>query len=89
LRVATGGNLQALQNFGHGGFQTTGNDLERIQTHLPFALFNVGDVTATQVKTETLLRKIARTPALEEDERKAGPIPGRIPRRKMPKQNSG
>lgn len=42
--------LQVLQNLGHGGVQTTGNDLKRNQTCFPFALLYVGDVTAIQVK---------------------------------------
>lgn len=36
------------------------------------------DITADKDKFDALLRKIARTPALKESERKAGPIEGRV-----------
>jgi hypothetical protein len=36
------------------------------------------DVMVDKSKFDALLRKIARTPALKEDERKVGPVEGRI-----------
>jgi hypothetical protein len=47
------------------------------------------DITADKDKFDALLRKIARTPALKEDERKVGPIPGRLyrPKKRKPEKS--